>query len=377
MKIFKFLLRKGIYLLPVALLLFSCNSSSLNEYSGNDIAIARHGRTLVKDNAIELISSASYAEFQFKGDICNVMLSNKAIEGDYNYAAIELDGNYLQRIKVESNVLQSFTFRAGEEADWHTLRIYKATEAANGLIVLHGVKASEIQAITENLDLKIEFIGNSITCGMGNDAGEIPCGRNKWYDQHNAYWSYAAITARSLSADFMLSSVSGAGIYRNWNSDGPALPRLYESAYLHIDSLMKWDFSAWIPDVVVIALGTNDLSDGDGENPRLPFDSTAFIYEYAGFISTIYSHYPDARLVLLSSPMVTAAKSAILSSCLESIKNIFAHQFPARKKIDVFRFDAVTASGCSGHPTIAEHKQMAAQLIQFMKSERFELKRSE
>ncbi len=361
---------RRIYLLPVALLLFSCNSSSLNEYSGNDLAIARHGRTLVKDNAIELISSASYAEFQFKGDVCNVMLSNTAAAGDYNYAAIELDGNYLKRIKVESNVPQSFTFRPEKEADWHTVRIYKATEAANGLVVFHGVQASEIQAITEKLDLKIEFIGNSITCGMGNDAGEVPCGRNKWYDQHNAYWSYAAITSRSLSADFMLSSVSGAGIYRNWNSDGPTLPRLYESAYLQVDSLIKWDFSAWIPDVVVIALGTNDLSDGDGETPRLPFDSTAFIYEYAGFISTIYSHYPDARFVLLSSPMIPAVKSDLLLKCLESVKKLSELQHPTQKEISVFRFDSVTSSGCSGHPTIAEHKQMADQLIPFMKSEK-------
>ncbi|MHC1775220.1 MAG: GDSL-type esterase/lipase family protein [Lentimicrobium sp.] len=368
------ILRKGIYLLILILVLYSCTSSTLNEYSGNDLAITRHGRTLVKDNAIELISSASYAEFQFKGDICNVMLSNKANEGDYNFAAIELDGNYLKRIKVENNNPQSFTFRPEKEADWHTLRIYKATEASNGLIVLHSVQAAEIQDVTKSQNLKIEFIGNSITCGMGNDAGEIPCGRNKWYDQHNAYWSYATITARSLNADFMLSSVSGAGIYRNWNIEGPTLPRLYESAYLHIDSLMKWDFSAWIPDVVVIALGTNDLSDGDGENPRLPFDSTAFIDVYAGFISTIYSHYPDARLVLLSSPMVTAAKSAMLSSCLDSVKNISALQFPNRNTIDVFEFDAVTASGCSGHPTIEEHKQMAEQLIPFMKSEKWKVK---
>jgi lysophospholipase L1-like esterase len=361
---------RRIYLLPVVLLLYSCAASQLNGFSGNDEAITRHGRTLVKDNTIELISSASYVEFQFKGEVCEVMLSNTAAAGDFNFAAIELDGNYLKRIKVENKDPRSFMIKSEQKADWHTLRIYKATEAANGLIVFHGVKASEIQAVTANQDVKIEFIGNSITCGMGNDAGEIPCGRNKWFDQHNAYWSYAAITARSLNADFMLSSVSGAGIYRNWNSDGPALPRLYESAYLHIDSLIKWDFSAWIPDVVVIALGTNDLSDGDGENPRLPFDSTAFIYEYAGFISTIYSHYPDARFVLLSSPMIPAVKSDLLLKCLESVKKLSELQHPTQKEISVFRFDSVTSSGCSGHPTIAEHKQMADQLIPFMKSEK-------
>jgi len=357
-----------LFQLLVVVIFCSCASLQLNEFVGTDPDISRHGRTIVNlSGELELITSASFVEFQFEGELCKISLRNIAQKGEYNYVSVEIDDEYQGRLRVSDDKSRLFTIKPLKESALHTLRIYKATEAHNGVVVFGGVQASDIEPMAALQRTKIEFIGNSITCGMGNDAGEIPCGRNKWYDQHNAWWSYAAITARALSADFMLSSVSGAGIYRNWNSEGPTLPQLYESAYLNIDSLKRWDFSTWIPDVVVIALGTNDLSDGDGEKPRLPFDSTLFVKEYEGFLATIYAHYPEARLVLLSSPMITEAKSELLLSCLESVKNSSALQFPARKKIGIFEFEAVTASGCSGHPTIAEHKLMAEQLIPFMK----------
>ncbi|NTW25341.1 MAG: SGNH/GDSL hydrolase family protein [Lentimicrobium sp.] len=346
----------------------SCASSQLNEFVGTDPDISRHGRTIVNPSGeLELISSASFVEFQFEGELCKISLRNIAQKGEYNYVSVEIDDEYQGRLRVSGDKSRLFTIKPLKESALHTLRIYKATEAHTGVVAFGGVQALDIEPVAAVERTKIEFIGNSITCGMGNDSGEIPCGRNKWYDQHNAYWSYASIAARALNADFMLSSVSGAGIYRNWNSDGPTVPRQYESAYLHIDSTLKWDFSNWIPDVVVIALGTNDLSDGDGEMPRLPFDSTAFINEYVGFVGTIHSHYPDSRLVLLSSPMHTGAKSDLLLSCLESVKKLSELQHPALKQISVFRFESVTATGCSGHPDISEHKLMAEQLIPFMK----------
>ena len=164
----------------------------------------------------------------------------------------------------------------------------------------------------------------------------------------------------------MLSSISGAGIYRNWNSNGPTVPQQYESAYLRIDSTRKWDFKSFTPDIVAIALGTNDLSEGDGTTPRLPFDSAVFIREYVKFIGTIYAHYPGAQLALLTSPMVTGERSEILYLCLQSVKNKSATQFPGKKKINVFRFNVVPSTGCSGHPTIEEHKMMAEQLLPFL-----------
>ena len=62
---------------------------------------------------------------------------------------------------------------------------------------------------------KIEFIGNSITCGYGNE------GTNKFqgfeYETENHYYSYAAITARNLKAQHWVVARSGIGAYRNYN----------------------------------------------------------------------------------------------------------------------------------------------------------------
>lgn len=356
-------------ILILGVLVYSFASAQNHHFTGDYAAIRYQGRILSKSKGVvELISSAAICGFQFKGDSCIISLRNIASAGDYNYVSLEIDNEYTGRLKVTGTEMHDFTILPkNKKTEWHTLRIYKSTEASNGVIEFHGVKAYALKSIPKKNAIKIEFIGNSITCGMGNDLKEIPCGNgSKWYDQHNAYWSYASITARVLGVDFMLSSISGAGIYRNWNSNGPTVPQQYESAYLRIDSLRKWDFNTFTPDIVTIALGTNDLSLGDGTSPRLPFDSIAFIKEYVKFIGTIYNHYPDAQLVLLTSPMINDERSEILYSCLQFIKNKAVLQFPGKKKINIFRFNAVLSTGCSGHPTIEEHKMMAGQLIPFM-----------
>jgi lysophospholipase L1-like esterase len=243
--------------------------SQITKTAADNSAIIYHGRTINNNGNVELISSASFAEFQFAGDSCIVGLSNVASPGDYNYVAIELDDQYKGRIKVGNTNAYDYDIAVTEKIPWHLLRIYKATEAQNGLVVVNYIKALKFKRVNESLKKKIEFIGNSITCGFGNDDKEIRCNNgSKWYDQHNAYWSYAPCIARSLGADFMLSTISGAGIYRNWNSDGPTVPQQYESAYLRMDSARRWNFKNYIPDVVVIALGTNDFSGGDGKTPR-------------------------------------------------------------------------------------------------------------
>ena len=351
--------------------------AQLFTFPAGDVSISYQGRALPDTKgAIELISSASFVAFQFEGDSCIIQLRNIATPGDYNYVALEVDGEYVGRLKVSGTAIQNSVITPVKKKAWHTLRIYKATEAANGVVLFQGVTASDLKPLQAKSNLKIEFIGNSITCGMGNDLQLIPCGSDKWYDQHNAYWSYASITARMLGADFMLSSISGAGIYRNWNSNGPTVPQQYESAYLHIDSLRKWDFTAFIPDIVLVALGTNDLSTGDGKSKRAPFDSATFIREYLSFVGTIYNRYAKATLILLTSPMISDERSEVLFTCLQSVQKEAAIQFPGREELRVFRFNEVPSTGCSGHPTIEEHKMMARQLQPYLEIQAAGLKQT-
>ncbi|MEO8405850.1 MAG: GDSL-type esterase/lipase family protein [Chitinophagaceae bacterium] len=361
------------------LFLFSCHSSkkmttrqwNLNKTIGDswntpNPIVSTYGRTLVdNNNDLILIGSASYAEFTFTSDSCIVYLKNIAYPGDYNYVVIELDNTYMGRLKVDGTEPKPYTIKSSAFNSSHLLRIFKATESHNGQVAITSVKATGLKAVDHPLKKKIEFIGNSITCGMASDTKDIPCGTGKWYDQHNAYLAYGPRIARALNVDFMLSSVSGIGIYRNWNSTAPTMPQVYESAYLDIDSTQRWDFSKYTPDVVSICLGTNDFSDGDGKTARLPFDSASFISHYIDFVGMIYKHYPSTQVALLTSPMISGAKGDLLFACLQTVKGRCHDLYPGKAGIEILRLQPMVPKGCGYHPDIADHEVLAKEMTPF------------
>ncbi|HEY4875877.1 MAG TPA: hypothetical protein VIH86_09915, partial [Puia sp.] len=67
---------------------FYTNAKSQIKTAADNSVIIYHGRTITNNGNVELVSSASCAEFQFVGDSCLVGLSNVASPGDYNYVAI-------------------------------------------------------------------------------------------------------------------------------------------------------------------------------------------------------------------------------------------------------------------------------------------------
>jgi lysophospholipase L1-like esterase len=362
---------KNIAIVFFTVLLFACGNTkhiAVNK-SFTPANYTVMGRAVKNnDGTVTLSASAASCTFTFTGKNCTVYLKNNApYEGDYNYINFEVDGEYAGRQKVDAKEAKPFLITAKQNKQTHVLVISKATEAANGQIIITTIEGNNISNAAQTFATKIEFIGNSITCGFGNDM-EIPCGNgSKWYDQHNAYWSYATRTARAVNAQFMISAISGAGIYRNWNSDGPTVPQQYANTFLNTDSSSKWNFDSFIPDIVTIALGTNDMSSGDGKKTRLPFDRTTYIDMYKNFIKSIYSHYPNAQLVLLNSPMVNGTNNLILKECITIIKETINAELKPVKLIQTFWFNAMQPTGCGSHPSITDHEVMANQLIPFIK----------
>ncbi|MFP9112524.1 GDSL-type esterase/lipase family protein [Flavobacterium sp. RHBU_3] len=318
------------------------------------------------DNSITLIGAASSITFGLKGNQCTVNVRSTDTYSHHNYVVIEVDGQYYSRNKVTAAGSKLFVMApAGGKA--HTVTVYKATEATVGNILFTGVDG-DISAPVMKPKKKIEFIGDSITCGMGNDNEEIPCGTGEWYDQHNAYYSYAPITARALGADFLLSSVSGIGMYRNWNDehkDEAIMPDVYDNLYLNKDASKKYDYS-FMPQVTCIALGTNDFSDGDGKKARLPFNEEKYVANYIAFVNNLYAHNPQTQVVLLNSPMVNGPKAATFIKCLNRIKDELNKQ-TTHKPVLIFTFGDVTPHGCGYHPQIEDDKIMAEQLTPFLK----------
>ena len=325
-----------------------------------------YGRCLVNGNGqLELISSAAHAGFTFQGKECTVYASVSDASG-HNFLQYELDGVYQKKVRIAGNNPAPLLITA-TTAGVHTVWIYKNTEAASGPVFIDKITGDNLKPIKKAKGPLIEFIGNSITCGAQADTSVSPCNVGPYEDHHDAYYAYGPGVARALDVEFILSSVSGIGVYRTWNTDGPAMPQVYEKADFLNTGTRMWDFTKAQPTIVSIALGTNDLSNGDGKHQRSPFDSTVFVDSYIKFVQLIRSKYPSARLALLSSPMVQGDKGVLLQNCLTAIKAKIDRLYPSTRPVALFFFPPMKARGCGGHPNEEDHAILAEELVPFFK----------
>jgi lysophospholipase L1-like esterase len=322
----------------------------------------------LQNNEVVLIGTASSVSFSFTGSKCEISLQSVDTWEHHNYVSLVLDGKYIGKIRIEKGAVQSFPIKITANKKVHNLTIYKTTEAHSGGILFKGTTA-KLTSISVKKKKKIEFIGDSITCGAASDPSDVPCDKGEYFDHHNGYYAYGPILSREIGVDYLMSSVSGIGMYRNWNDenkDEAIMPDVYQNLYLTKDaSKPKYNF-AFQPDIISIALGTNDFSGGDGKKERLPFNAEKYVSNYISFIKMLYEHNPNAQIVITNSPMVNGQNAIVFEDCLNKVKHAFAKD-KQHKTIQIFKFKPMTPKGCSGHPDIADHKILAAEYGPFLK----------
>lgn len=322
----------------------------------------------LQNNNVVLVGSASSVSFNFTGNECSISLQSVDSYEHHNYVSLVLDEKYIGKIRIEKGAVQSFPIKVTSTKKEHKLEIYKNTEAHTGGVLFAGTTA-KLTAISAKKRKKIEFIGDSITCGAASDGSDIPCDKGEYYDHHNSYYAYGPTLSRAIGVDYLVSSVSGIGMYRNWNDenkDEAIMPDVYPHLYLTKDnSKPKYDF-AFQPNIISIALGTNDFSTGDGIKERLPFNADKYVSNYINFIKMLYQHNPKTQIVITNSPMVNGEKAVVFEECLKKVQSAFAND-KTHKPILIFKFKPMTPKGCLGHPDVADQKVMADQYGPFLK----------
>lgn len=299
-------------------------------------------------------SPGVYIRAKFKGSYCELLVNDQELWGkNHNYLEIVID-NKLSRIQT-SGKHNNIIIAQGLEDKEHTLLICKDTESNIGWLEFIGLKCATLLPLSAKRVRKIEFIGNSITCGTGSDQSVVPCGKGVWQDQHNAYLSYGPTIARNLNAQWSLGAVSGIGLIHSCCGMNIVMPRVFDKIDLRGDSV-KWDFSKYQPDVVNVCLGQNDGIQ----------DSVSFCSAYLKFINELRGHYPKAEIILLTSPMGEEQLTAVLKNYLTGIKH--AMQKQGDKKVTTFFYRKRYHNGCDSHPDLEEHKQIANELGAFVKS---------
>ncbi|HVN48959.1 MAG TPA: SGNH/GDSL hydrolase family protein [Bacteroidota bacterium] len=288
---------------------------------------------------------------QFEGSSCSVRIRDTTDE-----FAIIIDQNAPKLLTTDTS--ENYKVASGLSPFVpHTIFIQKRTEPLVGKGIYKGFildRGAKLLPPNKRPDRRIEFIGNSITSGYGVMSDSANCHFSP--QTENAGMAFAAITARALQADYHLISFSGRGVVRNYGDANKTsfdpMPSFYDRTCC-FDSTRKWDFTKWIPQVVVIDLGTNDFS-------TQPFpDKEIFLSAYHRLIDRVRLLYPGVTIFCVSSPMV---EEPLTGYVREVVKQ--QQRMQGRDK-DVFFIEiprsimAKTDWGCDMHPNIFGAKKMA------------------
>jgi len=244
----------------------------------------------------------------------------------------------------------------------HSFLITKRTEGAEGSTVFQGLELADdgqLLAPPPRAPHRIEFFGDSITSGMGDEAPDL--GPDDQGKDKNSHMSYAGITARALNAEIHMTSQSGIGVMISWFPF--TMPDFYDQLSAVGDNDSHWDFASWTPDVVVINLLQNDswLIGRDHKLQPEP-DEAARIANYRRFVARIRQLYPDAYIVCaLGSMDATRPGSPWPGYVKAAVEQMHA---AGDTRIDTIFFPF---TGYGQHPRVKQHQANAALLSAFIR----------
>jgi hypothetical protein len=295
-----------------------------------------------------------YLTARFQGPSCTVHLADEMPGGNHNYVEVVVDGQS-KRYKLTA-ARTALVVAQGLGPGPHTLLVCKDTEAGQGYLQVEGLTCAKLLPPPARPAHRIEFIGNSITCGYGADTSQTRCHRGQWYDQHNAYMAYGPRTARALGAEWQLTAESGIGLMHSCCNKPNTMPQEFGTVDLRVGGL-AWDTRRYQPDLVTICLGQNDGVQ----------DSVQFCGAYVAFLKTLRASYPRAQFVCLTSPMADARLTAVLRRYLLGVEA--AVRASGDTRVGHFFFAHRYIGGCDAHPSLAEQGQIADELTAYLKQE--------
>ena len=278
------------------------------------------------------------------------------------YFMVEIDGGEPFKVSFLGNTVSNLA--NGLADGTHQAIVTYIGEGYENVPEFHGFFVDKGKTLAPAAPLptrKIEFIGNSITCGYGIEANSEA--EHYTEETANFYYTYAARTARNLNAQALVVARSGIGVYRSYNGPktGDKVNMNTEYPYtLLYNNQQKWDFSRYTPDVVCINLGTNDTSTQGA-------DSVLLLNGFKQLYKQVRSHYLKAKIVLLCGCMMNGQQLLSAQQAMNTTVD-YAHQ---QGDAEVYRFDFTPHDGSLGygadwHPSMRQHEKMANELTPFL-----------
>jgi lysophospholipase L1-like esterase len=295
--------------------------------------------------------SGSALEYSFKGTSTSIGIEDNG----QNRFHIEIDdlrfnlftkaGNF--KYKLISNLPNAN----------HTVRITRVSESLWGPSAFTSDPETDgdILSVPTAPSRKLLALGDSLTTGFGIEGASHDCPFE--IATSNQQLTYAALAAKTLNADLHSIAWSGIGVYRAYNEVTPVGPTLVDrqQRILADDTSAGWDTTLYIPDAIVINIGTNDYAQGD-PNP-------GYKNALGKLLAQLQTDYSNALIYLVVSP---ALQGNARSSQMTTLKSF------ATSKINVIEWTANFTKdgyGCGHHPNITTNTQFGKILAQTLASD--------
>ncbi len=316
----------------------------------------------------EFIFPASSLHFRFVGKSAAVTVTNKNCYWK-NVLGAFVDG-VQKRFDLEDQGQTVISLVDENHEAEHEVLIFKRMDGCHEFVLeeLNLSDGSYLLPAYAKPKRKIEVYGDSVSAGEVSEAvhciGREDPPHNGEFS--NSWYSYAWMTARKLHAQ--IHDIAQGGIALMDKTGWFCAPNYVgmESVWnkIHynpeLGEATEWDFSNYIPQVVIVAIGQNDSNpedymktDYDGENAVL------WRERYKEFLQKLRGKYPDAWIICCTTLL---NHDNAWDESIEQVRRTLADG-----KIVYYQFER-TGKGTPGHLRIPEAEEMAEELAAYIES---------
>ena len=316
----------------------------------DDARISRMGRTASEpDGALRF----GYAGVTLGLAVAGSRLSMDATGGAGSMVDVVVDGGAPLTLRLAPRPRSYDLFKDASPGP-HRVEIVHRTETWQGVPAIAGFSTDGHVLQAPPLPAhKLLVLGDSVSCGAGMERPGGPDAVDKnqpsWW---NARVSYGMLLGRALNAQVQLVCYGGRGLVRSWNghTDEYQLPAFYALAIPDAAHPVEWKQADYQPDLILVAIGTNDFTQGIPER-------AAYVDAYTAFVRTLLRDHPHARIALTEGAILDGEKKAALSediaAAVARLGDMRVHAIPSIHH---------PGDAADAHPLTSQHAEMAREL---------------
>lgn len=318
------------------------------------------GRVEVVDGALNMDTTSSGFEFYFYGSGDVVLKANVTCRYTTNmFLSVIVDGvttrTELTTAATHAAEEKTITLASGLSEGYHHIEVYKQTEASSAFVTAKTITLTgTLMAAPPEDKITIEVVGDSISGGTSCMYSDTDADHPVYQDGTK---SYAYVAGEALGANVRVTQTSGYGCCGGWNRNTDLNLQVmypYTSYWRDHTDAGLYDFSP-AADIVVINLGTNDLS---AANYGVISLTNAQFKAGAKNLMTMASEKNNGAKVVWVTGMMGVTYETELTEAVAELGGAEAGYY--------FCTLPEGTSGGAGHPNVSEHAAAAEVLKTFL-----------